>query len=69
MKTVVPIVLGALLASGCASGGRYLGPRPYPGPLGEVIAGNLALTCPGSVYLGPPINRCAEHVLIGGQPY
>lgn len=48
----------------CATGG-YLGSNPYPGPLGQVMASNLALTCPGDYYVGPPINRCLRS--LGGD--
>lgn len=51
------VVLASFATTGCATGG-YLGPNPYPGPLGQVMAGNLALTCPGDYFVGPPINRC-----------
>ncbi len=46
---------------GC-TGGRYLGPKPFPGPLGDVVAGNLGLTCVGDVFIGPPINKCLGDV-------
>ena len=55
------VVLVAFAATGCATGG-YLGPKPYGGPLGEVVAGNLALTCPGDYFVGPPVNGCLRHL-------
>ena len=58
---VVLVVLVGFAATGCATGG-YLGPRPYGGPLGDVMAGNLALTCPGDYFVGPPVNRCLRDV-------
>ena len=62
------ILVGAMAVAGCATG-RYVGAPPYPGELGRVMASNLALTCPGSIYLGPPVNRCADSLTIGGRPY
>lgn len=50
------VVIVGLATTGCATGG-YLGPRPYQGPLGRVMAGNLAMTCPGDYFVGG-INRC-----------
>ena len=58
------VVLVGFMATGCASGG-YLGNNPYPGPLGQVMAGNLAMTCPGDYFVGPPINRCLRS--LGGN--
>src|SRR3989344_1313290 len=58
------VVLVGFMATGCASGG-YLGNNPYPGPLGQVMAGNLAMTCPGDYFVGPPINRCLRS--LGGH--
>jgi hypothetical protein len=54
------IITAAFSATGCvtASGGRYIGPLPYEGPLGQVMASNLALICPGDIFVGPPVNRC-----------
>ncbi len=66
VATFVLVVSGA--QAGCTARG-YLGAPPYPGELGRVVAGNLAVTCPNSVYLGPPLNRCAERLFIGGRPY
>lgn len=62
MVTLVVFVGFAFAATGCATGGGYLGTNPYPGPLGQVMAGNLALTCPGDVFIGPPINKCLRHL-------
>lgn len=58
------VLLVAIMATGCATTG-YLGRNPYPGPLGQVMAGNLALTCPGDYFVGPPINRCLRS--LGGN--
>ena len=58
------VLLAAIVVTGCATGG-YLGRNPYPGPLGQVMAGNLALTCPGDYFVGPPINRCLRS--LGGD--
>lgn len=56
------LVFTGVAASGCATGNGYLGVNPYPGPLGQVVAGNLALTCPGDYFIGSPINRCLRNV-------
>ncbi len=65
-KMFVFVVLAGLAATGCATGGGgYIGAKPYPGPLGEVVAGNLGLTCPGDVFVGAPVNRCLRD--IGGS--
>lgn len=61
---VVAVVLVGFAATGCATGG-YLGPKPYGGPLGDVMAGNLAITCPGDYFVGGGINRCLRD--IGGD--
>lgn len=58
---VVLVVLVGFAATGCATGG-YLGPRPYGGPLGEVVSGNLAMTCPGDYFVGPPVNKCLRQM-------
>lgn len=65
-KTVVGfvVVLVGFAATGCATGG-YLGPKPYGGLLGDVMAGNLGMTCPGDYFVGPPLNRCLRD--IGGN--
>ena len=63
MFFVVVVVLVGFAATGCATGG-YLGPKPYGGSLGDVMAGNLALTCPGDYFVGG-INRCLRD--IGGN--
>ncbi len=55
------VVFVGFAATGCASTG-YLGPKPFDGPLGDVVAGNLALTCPGDYFVGPPVNRCLQHL-------
>ena len=64
---VVVIIIAGFADTGCATGG-YLGSKPYRGPLGDVVAGNLALTCPGDYFIGPPVNRCLRHLTsIGPQ--
>ena len=64
LSLAVFVFLVASATIGCASGG-YIGPKPFPGPLGDVVAGNLGLTCPGDVFVGPPVNRCLRD--IGGN--
>lgn len=61
---LVLVLLVGFVATGCATG-RYLGPKPFPGPLGDVVAGNLGMTCPGDIFVGPPVNRCLRS--IGGN--
>ncbi|MBI2674474.1 MAG: hypothetical protein HYX22_01930 [Candidatus Yanofskybacteria bacterium] len=63
LRPLVFVLVVAFAATGCATtGGGYVGSKPYPGPLGDVMAGNLGLTCPGDVFVGPPINRCLRHI-------
>jgi len=64
LSLAVFVLVVASATVGCASGG-YIGPKPFPGPLGDVVAGNLGLTCPGDVFVGPPVNRCLRD--IGGN--
>lgn len=67
MNRFVPlafVVLVGFVVVGC-TGGRYLGPKPFPGPLGDVVAGNLGMTCSGDVFVGPPVNKCLGD--IGGN--
>ena len=64
LSLAVFVLLAASATVGC-TGGRYLGPKPFPGPLGDVVAGNLGLTCPGDIFVGPPVNRCLRS--IGGN--
>src|SRR3989344_7255901 len=64
LVSVLFVVFVGFAAVGC-TGGRYLGPKPVPGPLGDVVAGNLGLTCPGDIFVGPPVNRCLRD--IGGN--
>jgi len=68
VSTLIWILPAILVSSACATG-QYVGVSPYPGELGRVVASNLALTCPESIYLGPPLNRCADRLVIGGRPY
>lgn len=63
LLSFIVILVAAFAVTGCATmGGSYVGAKPYPGPLGDVVAGNLGLTCPGDVFIGPPINRCLRHI-------
>lgn len=60
------VALVGFSVAGCATtGGGYIGQKPFPGPLGDVVASNLGLTCPGDVFVGPPVNRCLRS--IGGN--
>ncbi len=59
------VVLVGFAATACATTSGYLGPKPFDGPLGDVVAGNLALTCPGGYFIGPPINHCLRN--LGGD--
>lgn len=59
------LLVAGISGTGCAAHGfvpGYVGPHPYSGSLGRVMAGNFALTCPGDYYIGSPINACSRQL-------